>query len=141
FTLLAPVQADDLAAGETAPAATVESVTLPVSEKVELNSDAAGDSQWQIRAGDDLWGDISGAAEATLPLSYSRVAGRLTDGTAALRCKTTNGDQVSYGSEYQVTVDFEAVTQFEPAPQPDPASLVISKAQAVPQDTAETPAE
>ena len=45
FTLLAPVQADDLAAGETAPAATVESVTLPVSEKVELNSDAAGDSQ------------------------------------------------------------------------------------------------
>lgn len=141
FTLLAPVQADDLAAGETASAATVESVTLPVSEKVELNSDAAGDSQWQIRAGDDLWVDISGADEATLQLSYSMVASLLTDGTAAVRCKTTNGDQVSYGSEYQVTVDFDAVPQFEPAPQPDPASLVISEAQAVPQDTAETPAE
>lgn len=141
FTLLAPVQADDLTAGETAPAATVESVTLPVSEKIELNSDAAGDSQWQIRAGDDLWVDISGADEATLQLSYSMVANLLTDGTAAVRCKTTNGDQVSYGSEYQVTVDFDAVPQFEPAPQPDPASLVISEAQAVPQDTAETPAE
>lgn len=141
FTLLAPVQADDLAAGETASAATVESVTLPVSEKVELNSDAAGDSQWQIRAGDDLWVDISGADEATLQLSYSMVASLLTDGTAVVRCKTTNSDQVSYGSEYQVTVDFDAVPQFEPAPQPDPASLVISEAQAVPQDTAETPAE
>lgn len=141
FTLLAPVQADDLAAGETAPAATVESVTLPVSEKVELNSDAAGDSQWQIRAGDDLWVDISGADEPTRQLSYSMVASLLTDGIAAVRCKTTNGDQVSYGSEYQVTVDFDAVPQFEPAPQPDPASLVISEAQAVPQDTAETPVE
>lgn len=141
FTLLVPVQADDLAAGETAPAATVESVTLPVSEKVELNSDAAGDSQWQIRAGDDLWVDISGADEPTRQLSYSMVASLLTDGIAAVRCKTTNGDQVSYGSEYQVTVDFDAVPQFEPAPQPDPASLVISEAQAVPQATAETPAE
>lgn len=141
FTLLAPVQADDLTAGETAPAATVESVTLPVSEKVELNSDAAGDSQWQIRAGDDLWVDISGADEPTLQLSYSMVASLLTDGTAAVRCKTTNGDQVTYGEEYQVTVDFDAVPQFEPAQQPDPATLVISEAQAVPQDTAETPAE
>lgn len=141
FTLLAPVQADDLTAGETAPAATVESVTLPVSEKVELNSDAAGDSQWQIRAGDDLWVDISGADEATLQLSYSMVASLLTDGTAAVRCKTTNGDQVTYGEEYQVTVDFDAVPQFEPAQQPDPATLVISEAQAVPQDTAETSAE
>lgn len=131
FTLLAPVQADDLTAGETAPAATVESVTLPVSEKVELNSDAAGDSQWQIRAGDDLWVDISGADEATLQLSYSMVANLLTDGTAAVRCKTTNGDQVTYGEEYQVTVDFDAVPQFEPAQQPDPASLVVSEAQAV----------
>ena len=131
FTLLAPVQADDLTAGETAPAATVESVTLPVSEKVELNSDAAGDSQWQIRAGDDLWVDISGADEATLQLSYSMVASLLTDGTAAVRCKTTNGDQVTYGEEYQVTVDFDAVPQFEPAQQPDPASLVVSEAQAV----------
>lgn len=141
FTLLAPVQADDLTAGETAPAATVESVTLPVSEKVELNSDAAGDSQWQIRAGDDLWVDISGADEPTLQLSYSMVASLLTDGTAAVRCKTTNGDQVTYGEEYQVTVDFDAVPQFEPAQQPDPATLVISEAQAVPQDTAETSAE
>ena len=141
FTLLAPVQADDLTAGETAPAATVESVTLPVSEKVELNSDAAGDSQWQIRAGDDLWVDISGADEPTLQLSYSMVANLLTDGTAAVRCKTTNGDQVTYGTEYQVMVDFDAVPQFEPAQQPDPATLVISEAQAVPQDTAETSAE
>ena len=141
FTLLAPVQADDLTAGETAPAATVESVTLPVSEKVELNSDAAGDSQWQIRAGDDLWVDISGANQAALQLSYSMVANLLTDGTAAVRCKTTNGDQVTYGTEYQVMVDFDAVPQFEPAQQPDPATLVISEAQAVPQDTAETSAE
>lgn len=141
FTLLAPVQADDLTAGETAPAATVESVTLPVSEKVELNSDAAGDSQWQIRAGDDLWVDISGADEPTLQLSYSMVANLLTDGTAAVRCKTTNGDQVTYGTEYQVMVDFDAVPQFEPAQQPDPATLVVSEAQAVPQDTAETSAE
>lgn len=141
FTLLAPVQADDLTAGETAPAATVESVTLPVSEKVELNSDAAGDSQWQIRAGDDLWVDISGANQAALQLSYSIVANLLTDGTAAVRCKTTNGDQVTYGTEYQVMVDFDAVPQFEPAQQPDPATLVVSEAQAVPQDTAETSAE
>lgn len=130
-TLLLPAQADDLVPAETAPAATVENVTLPVSEKVELTSDAAGDSQWQIRAGDDLWVDISGADEATLQLSYSMVANLLTDGTAAVRCKTTNGDQVTYGEEYQVTVDFDAVPQFEPAQQPDPASLVVSEAQAV----------
>ena len=137
FTLMAPVQADDLTADQTAPTPAVENVTLPVSEKVELTSDAGGDSQWQIRAGDDLWVDISGANKATLQLSYSMVANLLTDGSAAVRCKTTNGDQVSYGSEYQVTVDFDAVPQFAPAPQPDPAST----AQPVPQDTPETAEE
>lgn len=69
FTLMAPVQADDLTADQTAPTPAVENVTLPVSEKVELTSDAGGDSQWQIRAGDDLWVDISGANKATLQLS------------------------------------------------------------------------
>ncbi|MFR3792769.1 MAG: InlB B-repeat-containing protein [Blautia massiliensis (ex Durand et al. 2017)] len=65
------------------------------------------------------------------------VANLLTDGSAAVRCKTTNGDQVSYGSEYQVTVDFDAVPQFAPAPQTDPAST----AQPAPQDTPETAEE
>lgn len=133
FTLMAPVQADDLTADQTAPTPAVENVTLPVSEKVELTSDAGGDSQWQIRAGDDLWVDISGANKATLQLSYSMVANLLTDGSAAVRCKTTNGDQVSYGSEYQVTVDFDAVPQFAPAP--------ASTAQPAPQDTPETAEE
>lgn len=139
-TLLLPAQADDLVPAQTAPAATVEDVTLPVSEKVELTSDAAGDSQWQICAGDDLWVDISGANQAALQLSYSMVANLLTDGTTAVRCKTTNGDQVTYGTEYQVMVDFDAVPQFEPAPQPDPATLVVSEAQAADTATGETAA-
>lgn len=126
-TLLLPAQADDLVS-EPAPTASVENITLPVSERVELSSDAEGDSQWQIQVSDDLWVDISGEDEPTLQLSYSMVANRLIDGVAEVRCKTTNGDQVSYGSEYQVNVDFDAVPDFEPVQQPDLSALVVSEA-------------
>lgn len=126
-TLLLPAQADDLESAP-APATSVETITLPVSERVELFSDAEGDSQWQIKVNDDLWVDITGENEPTLQLSYSMVANRLVDGAAEVRCKTSNGDQVSYGSEYEVQVDFDAVPEFEPVQQPDPSTLVVSEA-------------
>lgn len=126
-TLLLPAQADDIAS-DPALATSGENITLPVSERVELTSDAEGDSQWQIRVSDDLWVDISGEDEPTLQLSYSMVASRLIDGVAEVRCKTTNDDQVSYGSEYQVHVDFDAVPEFESVQLPDPSTLVVSEA-------------
>lgn len=133
FTLLLPAQAEEIAPlASSSEDTTVSSVVLPISEKVELTAaDEADNYQWQIRVSDDLWVDISGADSSTLQLSYSMVANVLDDGTAMVRCKSTEGETVNYSSETSVTVDYDAVPAFTPAEQPDPSTLVVSEAEVV----------
>lgn len=117
-----------------------ETVVLPHGDCVHLavKADEAAAYQWQIRAAEDLWVDISSATDSTLRVSYGMVASLLMEDAAYLRCAVTdkNGN-TSETDPVQIQVSYEpvetpAVFSFRRpiAPEPLPAPVAVENAPA-----------
>lgn len=114
--------------------APVSTVSLPKDDKLTLTAvsqTGAEQFQWQIRVSEDVWANISGAADAALEVSYALVANLLQGGEARLRCKVTNSVGNTVLTEQvcvAVTESSRPALAFAPA---YPAGTVLSEAQAV----------
>ena len=118
---------------ETVPGLSVTpvSVTLPQGGSTPLtvtNLPEGATARWQISA-NGLWVNISGETEATLTLTYAKVASLLdANGTAAVRCLADmNGTVVDESETIYVTVDYSAGNTTAPASGP----VVLSGAKVI----------
>jgi len=90
----------------------VSAVTLPQDGKLHLSAVADSDEVgygWQIQNPEnaDQWVNITGCNRYDIWVTYALVGSMLqTDGSAALRCRLTNGDRITYTDPVKVTVSF-----------------------------------
>lgn len=91
-SLISAASADDVAAA-SAVTVTPPTKPLPQNERVTLTASAqnAKSYQWQIKAGENVWVDISGETGETISVSYAMLASLLNGNQAQLRCKTDTG--------------------------------------------------
>ena len=91
-SLISAASADDVAAA-SAVTVTPPTKPLPQNEREELTASAqnAKSYQWQIKAGENVWVDISGETGETISVSYAMLASLLNGNQAQLRCKTDAG--------------------------------------------------